>query len=252
MSQAPEPTVLPVTLSAKSKPGQIQPVAVDVMEHPNHIENESIKHVKTMPIDYQNGRKKEPRMFNFQNYYNHRENLPKHYHPLVQFLEDTEVKYHNDNLFENSSIGFPTRAQILKERKIRLPIIKDTPEEKARYARKRDEIENQIQAAKKKYRFQTYEGFSDHCFLTGARFNRADTIDSKLLHNYGMFLGRKRPNAIYIKSNHEAFESISDDLFKMNIMNRNDTPDKLYKSRSCQVHKKPFSSKSAKSKQEVL
>ena len=64
-----------------------------------------------MPINYENGRKKEPKMFNFSNYYNHREKLPRHYHPLVQFLEDSEVKYHNDNLFENSSIGFPTRAQ---------------------------------------------------------------------------------------------------------------------------------------------
>jgi hypothetical protein len=50
-------------------------------------------------------------LFNFNNYYNHREKLPQHYHPLVQYLEHTEVKYHNDNLFENSPIGFPTRAQ---------------------------------------------------------------------------------------------------------------------------------------------
>lgn len=251
MSQAPEPTVLPVTLSAKSKPGQALPIPVEKIE-PNQPETETIKRSKTMPIDYQNGRKKEPKLFNFTNYYNHKEQLPRHYHPLVQFLEDTEVKYHNDNLFENSSIGFPTRAQILKERQIRLPIIKDTPEEKARYARKKNEVENSIQAAKRKYKFQTYDGFSDHYFLTGARFNRSDTIDSKILHNYGMFLGRKKPNSVYIKSNHQAFESISDDLFKMSILSRNNTPDNRFKSKSCQVYKKPFSSKSAKSEQEVV
>ena len=64
-----------------------------------------------LPINYKNGRKKEPSMTNFTNYYNHREKLPKHYHPLVQYLESTEVKFHNDNLYEDSPIGFPTRAQ---------------------------------------------------------------------------------------------------------------------------------------------
>ncbi len=63
------------------------------------------------PLEYKNGRKIEPSMFNYTNFYNHREQLPRHYHPLVQYLDATELKYHNDNLFENSPTGFPTRAQ---------------------------------------------------------------------------------------------------------------------------------------------
>lgn len=233
MSLPPEPTILPVTLSAKSKHGPILPVPMDILK-PNEAEIE-LKRSKTMPINYENGRKKEPKMFNFSNYYNHREKLPRHYHPLVQFLEDSEVKYHNDNLFENSSIGFPTRAQILKERRIHLPILKDSPAEKARFRRKKDEINASVQSAKRRYKFTTYDGFSDHYFLTGARFNRNDTIDSKILNKYGMFLNRSNPNSIYIKSNQRAFDSISDDLFKMSMINGNDRSDNLYKAKSCQI-----------------
>lgn len=54
--------------------------------------------------------------------------------------------------------------------------------------------------------------------------NRNDTIDSKILKNYGMFLNRHNPSSVYIKSRHQAFESISEDLFKMNIISRNNTP----------------------------
>lgn len=110
MSQPPEPTVLPVKLSAKTKNGPMLPLPVDPLNL-NGDANEGLNRSKTMPINYKNGRKQEPKMFNFNNYYTHREKLPRHYHSLVQFLEDTEVKYHNDNLFEDSSIGFPTRAQ---------------------------------------------------------------------------------------------------------------------------------------------
>lgn len=65
----------------------------------------------TRPINYRNGKKIEPFLFSFNNYYKHREKLPQHYHPLVQYLDKTELKYHNDNLYEDSPIGFPTRAQ---------------------------------------------------------------------------------------------------------------------------------------------
>lgn len=58
---------------------------------------------------------------------------------------------------------------------------------------------------------------------------RNDTIDSKVLLKYGMFLNRHNPNSIYIKSNHQAFENISDDLFKMNILSRETTPSKFLK-----------------------
>lgn len=236
MSQPPpEPTVLPVTLSAKTKQSGNVPMPTETLKT---VETDAeIVRSKTLPINYKNGRKQEPRMFSFSNYYKHKEQLPRHYHPLVQFLEDTEVKYHNDNLFENSSIGFPTRAQILKERQVRLPILKDTPEERARYRRKKNENDLNIQKCKRKYNFQTYDGFSDHCFLTGARFNRNDTIDSKILGKYGMFLNRQNPNSIYIKSNQSAFDSISEDLFNMNFVSEPRSAG-LYRTKSCQVTNK--------------
>lgn len=63
------------------------------------------------PIDYKNGRKIEQLMYSYDTYFKHKEKIPKHYYPLVQYLENVEVKYHNDNLFEDTPIGFPTRAQ---------------------------------------------------------------------------------------------------------------------------------------------
>jgi hypothetical protein len=69
------------------------------------------ENLKMNQINYKNGKKIEPMLFSYTNYYSHREKLPQHFHPLVQYLENTELKYHNDNLYENSPIGFPTRAQ---------------------------------------------------------------------------------------------------------------------------------------------
>ncbi len=172
MSQPVEPTVLPVTLSAKNKLNTATAAVNEAATKQSEVPIEPLKRSNTMPIDYKNGRKQEPKMFNFTNYYNHREHLPRHYHPLVQFLDETECKYHNDNLYANSVMGFPTRAQILKERKIHLPILKDTLVEKAKYNRKKSDTEERIMSSRKKYKFQTYDGFSDHYFLTGARFNR--------------------------------------------------------------------------------
>jgi hypothetical protein len=63
------------------------------------------------PIEYRNGKKIEQLMYNYENYYKHKEKIPKRYYPLVQYLENVEVKYHNDNLFEDTPCGFPTRAQ---------------------------------------------------------------------------------------------------------------------------------------------
>ena len=154
------------------------------------------------PLNYKNGRKIEPSMFNYANYYSHREQLPRHYHPLVQYLESTELKYHNDNLFENSPTGFPTRAQylvafssiyiscptrreefisknnyytiirLLKEKVKHLPIVNSTAADKARYKRKLEENQKNILMLRKKYEFKTYDDHSSHYFLTGARFNR--------------------------------------------------------------------------------
>lgn len=63
------------------------------------------------PIEYKNGRKIEQLMYSYETYFKHKEKIPKQYYPLVQYLENVEVKYHNDNLFEDTPIGFPTRAQ---------------------------------------------------------------------------------------------------------------------------------------------
>ena len=69
------------------------------------------KKSSTKPIEYKNGRKVEQLMFSSETYFKHKEKIPKHYYPLVQYLENVDVKYHNDNLFEDSPLGFPTRAQ---------------------------------------------------------------------------------------------------------------------------------------------
>ena len=110
MIAPPEPTVIPVKLSAKH--GSALPLPADALKHlEKDGTNEANKQLINKAINYKNGRKQEQKMFSYINYYNHKEKLPSHYHPLVQYLEETEVKYHNDNLFENSPIGFPTRAQ---------------------------------------------------------------------------------------------------------------------------------------------
>jgi hypothetical protein len=60
--------------------------------------------------DYMNGRvKSEPRV-NYETYYSHKEQTPDNYHPLVQYLDTTELKYFNDNLFYETPMGFPTKA----------------------------------------------------------------------------------------------------------------------------------------------
>jgi len=43
-----------------------------------------------------------------------------------------------------------------------------------------------------------------------------------------MFLNRHNPNSVYIKSNIQALESISDDLFKTNILSRQSTPSNYF------------------------
>lgn len=64
------------------------------------------------PFEYKNGRKIEQLMFSYESYFKHKEKIPKRFYPLVQYLENVEVKYHNDNLFEDTPLGFPTRAQL--------------------------------------------------------------------------------------------------------------------------------------------
>lgn len=178
-------------------------------------------------INYKNCRKIEPQVLSFTNYYRHREALPQNYHSLVQFLEKTEVKYHNDNLFEQSPIGFPTRAQLLKERVYHLPILKDTNVEKCRYRRKLNDKQHIITTARKKFDFRTFENYSSHYFLTGARFNRNDTIDSKILNKYGVFINRKNPELVYIKSPEKAIRELTNDMDKLTQMKFDNPSGKL-------------------------
>ena len=46
-------------------------------------------------------------------------------------------------------------------------------------------------------------------------FLRNDTIDSKILNKYGVFVHRNNPDLVYIKSNKKALESFNEDFNKM-------------------------------------
>ena len=102
----PEINLLPSKMADKN----LSPIEVQNFSMPGN-EALSTPKSKPTPLNYKNGHKVTPKVINYSNYYMHREKLPFHYHPLVQFLEETEVKYHNDNLYEDSPVGFPTRAQ---------------------------------------------------------------------------------------------------------------------------------------------
>lgn len=49
---------------------------------------------------------------------------------------------------------------------------------------------------------------------------RNDTIDSKILNKYGIFIHRNNPELIYIKSNKKALESFSKDRAQMKSFQR--------------------------------
>ena len=44
---------------------------------------------------------------------------------------------------------------------------------------------------------------------------RSDTIDSKLLSKYGIFINRHRPDLLYVKSAQNSLENIASDFDKM-------------------------------------
>jgi hypothetical protein len=46
-----------------------------------------------------------------------------------------------------------------------------------------------------------------------------DTIDSKILNKYGVFINRSNPGSIHIKSNRKFLENIDDDFSKIEEMN---------------------------------
>jgi len=60
--------------------------------------------------EYINGRLKEESRVNYETYYAHNEKTPDSYHPLVQYLDKTELKFYNDNIFYDSPLGFPTKT----------------------------------------------------------------------------------------------------------------------------------------------
>jgi hypothetical protein len=183
---------------------------------PSSTENrrkENSHSITTKEVFFTNGRNFQEPKVNFETYYKYKEVLPSRFHPLIQFLDDTELKYYNDNLFSNTPFGFPTKALLLKEKLNRLPILKDTTADKARYKRKYEEKQRNIVQARKKFDFKTHEGESSHYFLTGGRFNRNDTIDLKLLNKYGIFINKNNPSLVYFKpkskSNYELNKSTS-------------------------------------------
>ncbi|CAF1197592.1 unnamed protein product [Rotaria sp. Silwood1] len=74
--------------------------------------------------------------------------------------------------------------------------------EKQRYRRCVEQQEQKLHRIKKKFDFQTSDGHNSHYFLTGARYNRFDTVDSKILLKYGTFVNRNNPEQVDIKATH--------------------------------------------------
>lgn len=74
--------------------------------------------------------------------------------------------------------------------------------EKQRYRRCVEQQQQKLHRIKKKFEFQTPDGHNTHYFLTGARYNRFDTVDSKILLKYGTFVNRNNPEQVDIKASH--------------------------------------------------
>jgi hypothetical protein len=74
--------------------------------------------------------------------------------------------------------------------------------EKQRYRRCIEQQQQKLHRIKKKFDFQTADGHNSHYFLTGARYNRFDTVDSKILLKYGTFINRNNPEQVDIKASH--------------------------------------------------
>ena len=74
--------------------------------------------------------------------------------------------------------------------------------EKQRYRRCLEQQQQRLHRIKKKFDFQTSDGHDSHYFLTGARYNRFDTVDSKVLLKYGTFINRNNPEQVDIKASH--------------------------------------------------
>ncbi|CAF0984172.1 unnamed protein product [Didymodactylos carnosus] len=151
------------------------------------------------------------RHFDYETYYKHKEKDPEHHNPLLQYLSDTELKFHNDNIYEASPYGLPRRTDILKDYVKMNPNFEHlnrvyepnmTLIDKQRYKRCVSQQQQKLHRIKKKFNFVTYDGYTSHYFLTGARYNRFDTVDSKILLKYGTFVNRNNPEQVDIKASH--------------------------------------------------
>ncbi|CAF1204410.1 unnamed protein product [Rotaria sordida] len=149
--------------------------------------------------------------FNYETYYKHQEKQPIHTNPLLQYLSDTELKFRNDNLYETETFRLPRRTDILNryitmnsnfEHLNRVYEPNLTNIEKQRYRRCVEQQQQKLHRIKKKFDFQTTDGHNSHYFLTGARYNRFDTVDSKILLKYGTFINRNNPEQVDIKATH--------------------------------------------------
>ncbi|CAF1439491.1 unnamed protein product [Adineta steineri] len=149
--------------------------------------------------------------FNYETYYKHEEKQPKHTNALLQYLSDTELKHRNDNLYETELSRLPRRTDILNryikmnpnfEHLNRVYEPNLTNIEKQRYRRCVEQQQQKLHRTIKKFDFQTSDGHNSHYFLTGARYNRFDTVDSKILHKYGTFINRNNPDQVEIKASH--------------------------------------------------
>ena len=96
-----------LTMSKTTMTQQNMPNVVPSKMQP--IQKSNVKH----QLEYVNGRLKEESRVNYETYYSHKEETPDSYHPLVQYLDKTELKYYNDNVFYETPLGFPTKARLV-------------------------------------------------------------------------------------------------------------------------------------------
>ncbi|CAF1081835.1 unnamed protein product [Adineta ricciae] len=166
-----------------------------------HVHNTKDERCTTTPVPH----------YNYETYYKHQEKQPAHTNALLQYLSDTELRHRNDNLYESELSRLPRRADILSryikmnpnfEHLNRVYEPNLTMIEKQRYKRCLEQQQQKLHRTVKKFDFQTADGYNSHYFLTGARYNRFDTVDSKILHKYGTFVNRNNPEQVDIKPSH--------------------------------------------------
>ncbi|CAH1781688.1 unnamed protein product [Owenia fusiformis] len=121
-----------------------------------------------------------------------------------QFLTKTELK--NSTAGEvDVKLGKPTRTTLLRARQRRNSAPGTTHNERRKM---REQIEQQFQrpesarstSSSLNSHVPVEKGESVHAFLTGARYNRAQYLDSRSLFEYGIYLSRTNPGEVYISA----------------------------------------------------